>query len=213
MESLSASAERFGVLLGRRCHTALVIAVRRVVLVEEYSKAGTAVTRSWPMRLHRKRTRMNPTLKDKAWKLFGIVFNAAIVVFLILNWKSVLAWLFDSGLIVLQATLPLIFLAVLFFAIERGDSVSNHENSSYVVRYFLFRSIIIGFAFALPGIFFPQTRKALRFIRDLEAVQITTELFQLVIVLTLLGLILQGLFYLARSVLRFFSSEWKSRMP
>lgn len=150
---------------------------------------------------------MNPTLKDKAWKLFGIVFNVALAVFLILNWKSVLAWLFDSGLILLQAILPLLFLAVLF------GSVSNNENSSYVVRYFLFRSIIIGFAVALPSIFFPQTRKVLRFIRDLEAVQIATELFQLVIVLTLLGLILQGLFYLVRNVLRFFSSEWKSRMP
>jgi hypothetical protein len=84
------------------------------------------------------------------------------------------------------------------------SSVSHDENDSgYAASfYFLFRSMMIGAVFAIPGVFFPQTRKVLRFLRDLEAVQDATNLFQLVIVLTLLGLILQGLFYVLRSGLR-----------
>jgi hypothetical protein len=62
--------------------------------------------------------------------------------------------------------------------------------------------MMIGAAFYLPSLFFPQTSKVLRFVRDLEAVQITTEIFQLLIVLTLLGLLLQGLFYVLRGGLR-----------
>jgi hypothetical protein len=90
--------------------------------------------------------------------------------------------------------------------------VSN-GGSGYVVRYFLFRSMMIGAVFGIPAVFFPQTRKLLRFLMDLEAVQITTELFRLVIVLTLLGLILQGIFHLLRSGLRSFSSKGKSTLP
>lgn len=67
--------------------------------------------------------------------------------------------------------------------------------------------MLIGFAFALPAMFFAPTRAAFRFIRDLEAVQIATELFQLAIVLTLIGLILQGLFYLLGGILRFLFPE------
>jgi hypothetical protein len=78
-------------------------------------------------------------------------------------------------------------------------SVSNNDNGSHVVRYFLLRSIIIGFAFYLPACFSPQTRRVLRFIRDLEAVQVATDLFQRVIILTLLGLIIRGLSHLLRS--------------
>jgi hypothetical protein len=92
--------------------------------------------------------------------------------------------------------------------------VSHDENDSgYAVRYFLFRSMMIGAAFGIPRVFFPHTRKLLLFLRDLEPVQIATEIFQLVIVLTLLGLILQGLFHLARGLIRSFSSEEKSSMP
>jgi hypothetical protein len=82
--------------------------------------------------------------------------------------------------------------------------VSHDENDSgYAASfYFLFRSMMIGAAFGIPGVFFPQTRKILRFLRDLEPVQDATDIFQLMIVLTLLGLILQGLFHLVRSGLR-----------
>jgi hypothetical protein len=84
--------------------------------------------------------------------------------------------------------------------------VTNND-SGYAARYFLFRSMMIGLAFWLPACFFPQTRRILGFLVDLEAVQAATELFQLVIVLTLLGLILQGLFHLARGGLRLFSPK------
>jgi hypothetical protein len=80
--------------------------------------------------------------------------------------------------------------------------VNNNDSSSNAVRNFLARSMLIGFAFSAPGMFFAPVRALFRFIRDLEAVQMATELFQLAIVLTLLGLILQGLFYLLRSGLR-----------
>jgi hypothetical protein len=93
------------------------------------------------------------------------------------------------------------------------DSSVSDNDGGYVVRYFLFRSMMIGAAFGIPGIFFPETRKLLRFLRDLEAVQIATELFQLAIVLTLLGLILQGIFHLLRSGLRSFSSKGKTSLP
>ena len=83
----------------------------------------------------------------------------------------------------------------------------SNDDSGYAVRYFLFRSMMIGAAFYLPSLFFPQTRKVLRFVRDLEAVQIATEIFQVVIGLTLLGLILQGIFHLLRSGLHSFSSK------
>ena len=63
-------------------------------------------------------------------------------------------------------------------------------------------TILIGFAVTLPCAFFAPTRRVIRFIRDLEVVQIATELFQLAIVLTLVGLIVQGLFYLVGSGLR-----------
>jgi len=97
----------------------------------------------------------------------------------------------------------------------------NHDNddnllhgslwySLWLCRDFLFRTMLIGFAFTLPCSFFAPTRRALRFIRDLEAVQVATELFQLAIVLTLVGLILRGLFYLVRSGLRLFSSKENS---
>jgi hypothetical protein len=55
--------------------------------------------------------------------------------------------------------------------------------------------------------FFSTTRKVLRFLVNLNAVQMAADLVRLAIVLALIGLILQGLFHLVRSVLRFFSSE------
>ena len=87
--------------------------------------------------------------------------------------------------------------------------MSNDENDSgYAVRYFLFRSMLLGFVFRpARQVFFAPTRAVFRIIRDLEAVQMATELFQFAIVLTLLGLILQGLFYFARSALRFLFPE------
>ncbi len=81
------------------------------------------------------------------------------------------------------------------------------------LKDFLFRSMMIGAAFGIPGVFFPQTRKVLRLLRDLEPVQVATDIFQLMIVLTLLGLILQGIFHLLRSGLRSFSSKGKSSLP
>jgi hypothetical protein len=158
---------------------------------------------------------MNQTLKDKAWKLFEIGFYAVLVWLVVVDWKSFLTWSLDSVVIVAEAVIPLLLLAVLLFVIEkndRGGSVSN-DNRGYAIRYVLFRSMLIGAAFGIPGVFFPQTRKVLRFLRDLEAVQIATDLFRLVIVLTLLGLILQGLFYLLRRGLRFFSSKEGSSVP
>jgi hypothetical protein len=82
--------------------------------------------------------------------------------------------------------------------------VSNDENDSgYAASfYFLFRSMMIGLVFYLPACFFHQTRRVLQFIANLEAVQIATDIFQLIIILTLLGLILQGLFYVLYSGLR-----------
>jgi hypothetical protein len=102
-------------------------------------------------------------------------------------------------------------LASPMISVSRHDFVSDHD-SSFAVRYFLFRSMIIGAAFYLPGVFFPQTRKLLRLVMNLEAVQMATELLRLVIVLTLLGLILQGLFYFLVSLIRSFSSEEKFSM-
>jgi predicted membrane channel-forming protein YqfA (hemolysin III family) len=157
---------------------------------------------------------MNQTLKDKAWKLVEITFYVAVVLLVVvdIDWKSFLAWSLDSALIVAEAVIPLFLLAVLLFVIERNDrasSVSN-DDSGHAVRYFLFRSMMIGAAFGIPGVFFPQTRKVLRFLRNLEAVQIATDIFHLVIVFTLLGLILQGLFHVARSALRLLLSQEKS---
>jgi H+/Cl- antiporter ClcA len=74
----------------------------------------------------------------------------------------------------------------------------------------LLMPMMIGAAFGILGVFFPQTRKILRFLRDLEPVQDATDIFQLMIVLTLLGLILQGMFNLLRSGLRLVSSKEKS---
>ena len=85
--------------------------------------------------------------------------------------------------------------------------MNDNDSGRNAVRYFLARSMLIGFAFTLPCVFFAPTRRVLRFLRDLEAVQIATELFQLAIVLTLVGLIVQGLFHALRGGLRFFSSE------
>jgi hypothetical protein len=93
--------------------------------------------------------------------------------------------------------------------------VSKEENDSgYAARYFvfLFRSIVIGLAFYLPACFFHQTRKVLQFIANLEAVQIVTDIFQLIIILTLLGLILQGVFYVLYSGLRSLKSRFDSKV-
>lgn len=81
--------------------------------------------------------------------------------------------------------------------------MSDDDSGSNAIGYFLVRSMLLGFAFALPCMFFSPTRALFRFIRDLEAVQTVTELFQFATVLTLLGLTVQGLFYFARSALRF----------
>jgi hypothetical protein len=65
---------------------------------------------------------MNQTQKDKAWKLFGIAFPiVALVCVVVIDWKSFLAWLFDSTSILLEAVVPLVLLAILFFALERHD--------------------------------------------------------------------------------------------
>jgi len=65
---------------------------------------------------------MNQTLKDKAWKLFGIAFPIfALVGIIVLDWKSFFGWLFDSVSIVLEAVVPLVLLAILFFVLERND--------------------------------------------------------------------------------------------
>lgn len=91
---------------------------------------------------------------------------------------------------------------------KEKPSVSD-KDSRFGVRYFLFRSMMIGAAFGIPGVFFPQARRILRLLRDLEPVQVATDVFQLMIVLTLLGLILQGLFHFARGALRLFFPEEK----
>jgi hypothetical protein len=91
--------------------------------------------------------------------------------------------------------------------------VSNDENDSgSAVRYFLFRSMLIGFAFYLPACFFPQTRKVLRFLASLEPVQIATDLFQFAILLTLIGLILQGVFYFVRNCWRSFKPHFDAKV-
>jgi len=65
---------------------------------------------------------MNPTLRDKTWKLFEIALPViALISVVVFDWKSFLAWLFDSVSIVLEAVVPLVLLAILFFALERDD--------------------------------------------------------------------------------------------
>lgn len=68
-----------------------------------------------------------------------------------------------------------------------------------VLKYFLFRSLVIGAAVGIPAAFFSPTRRVLRFLMTLDVIQGTADLVQLAIVFTLLGLILQGLFHLLRS--------------
>lgn len=88
--------------------------------------------------------------------------------------------------------------------------MNDNDSSSSAARDFLARlvlTILIGFAVTLPCVFFAPTRKVLRFIRDLEAVQTATELFQFAIVIALVGLIVQGLFHALRSGLRSFFPE------
>jgi hypothetical protein len=85
--------------------------------VEECYKAGTVVAPSQPMRLQ-----MNPTLKDKAWKLSEIALPIIALIWVVaIDWKSFVAWLFDSVSIVLEAVIPIVLLAILFFALERND--------------------------------------------------------------------------------------------
>ncbi len=78
----------------------------------------------------------------------------------------------------------------------------NDNNDNDALRYFLLRSLAIGAAFGIPGVFFSPTRKVLRFLMTLEVIQGTADLVQLAIVFTLLGLILQWLFDLVRSAVR-----------
>lgn len=80
--------------------------------------------------------------------------------------------------------------------------MSDNDSGGNALVNCLAWSMFIGFLFSLPGLFFSPIRAALQVIRNLEAVQIATELFQLAIVFTLLGLILQGLFHALRSGLR-----------
>jgi hypothetical protein len=66
--------------------------------------------------------RMDVALKDRAWKQFEVAFNAAVVAFLALHWKSVLSWLRESVGILLEAIIPLLLLALLLLIFERhGD--------------------------------------------------------------------------------------------
>jgi hypothetical protein len=65
---------------------------------------------------------MDVALKDRAWKQFEVAFNAAVVAFLALHWKSVLSWLRESVGILLEAIIPLLLLALLLLIFERhGD--------------------------------------------------------------------------------------------
>jgi hypothetical protein len=64
---------------------------------------------------------MNQTLRDKAWKVFEIAACTALVWFVVIDWKSFLAWLFDSGAIFAAAVIPLLLLAIVLLAIERND--------------------------------------------------------------------------------------------
>jgi hypothetical protein len=65
---------------------------------------------------------MDITLKDRAWNLFEVAFNAAVVAFLALHWKSVLFWLRGSVGILLEGVIPLLPLALLLLIFERlGD--------------------------------------------------------------------------------------------
>jgi hypothetical protein len=59
--------------------------------------------------------------KDKARKLFEIAFPIiALILIVAVDWKSFVAWLFDSASIVLETVVPLVLLAILFFALERN---------------------------------------------------------------------------------------------
>ena len=56
---------------------------------------------------------MNPTFRDKALGLVEIAFPIIALVWLVaINWKSFLAWLFDSAAIVAAAVIPLVLLTI-----------------------------------------------------------------------------------------------------
>jgi hypothetical protein len=63
---------------------------------------------------------MNRTLKDRAWRLFEVAVPATLVLLVVIHWKSFLVWLFDSGMVVAEAVIPLLLLAVLLFATEKS---------------------------------------------------------------------------------------------
>jgi hypothetical protein len=64
---------------------------------------------------------MNQILRDKAWKVFEITFCIALIWLVVIDWKSFLAWLFDSWVIFAAAVIPLLLLAIVLLAIERND--------------------------------------------------------------------------------------------
>ena len=92
----------------------------------------------------------------------------------------------------------------------RGCVSEIKSSDGWGTRQFLFRSFVIGVVFCVPAAFFPQTRAVFRFLRDLEAVRMAVDLFHFVIVATLVGLIVQGVFHLVRAGLRSLSSSEKS---
>lgn len=85
----------------------------------------------------------------------------------------------------------------------------DNDSGSNAVAYFLVRSLLLGFPLYLCGVFFSPTRRVLRFLMGLGAVQMAADLVRFVIVLTLLGLVIQGAFYLLRSILHLLFSERK----
>jgi hypothetical protein len=50
------------------------------------------------------------------------------------------------------------------------------DNNGDAISYFLFRSLVIGAAFGIPGAFFSPTRKVLRLLMNLDAVHIAAHL-------------------------------------
>jgi hypothetical protein len=64
---------------------------------------------------------MNQILKYRAWKVVEVALPVASCLFIILHWKSVLAWLLDSAMILAEAVIPVLLLAFLLFVLERND--------------------------------------------------------------------------------------------
>jgi len=140
---------------------------------------------------------MTSGLKDRAWKLIEIAFCVALAWLVLSDWKSFLAWSLGSAVELVIAVLSLLVLAIAFVAIKKPENDSEN-----FLRNFLFRSMLIGFALCIPCAFFAPTRKVVRFLMGLQAIQVASDLVRLSIVCAIIGLVIQGLLHLTGRLIR-----------